>query len=273
MVRARGLEFEVDVRGRDGDAGVVLLHGFPQSSASWELVGDALAAHGVRSWAPNQRGYSPGARPAGIDAYRLSELTADVLALCDELSLGTVHLVGHDWGAIVAWATAARRPERVASLTAVSVPHPAAFARARVEDPVQREKSGYIEHLVRPGAEYLLTADDAAGLRLGFGAAVPPAIADRHIARLLAPNAMASALNWYRAIGGDWTAVPPVTTPSTLVWGTGDIAVARAGIDLCAEFVHADFDLLVLDDKGHWLPEEAPDELTAAILARLDSGR
>ncbi|WP_245562721.1 alpha/beta fold hydrolase [Nocardia araoensis] len=94
-----------------------------------------LAAHGVSTWAPNQRGYSAGARPDGVEAYRLAELVSDVLGLCDELALDSVHLVGHDWGAVVAWAVAARHAERVASLTAVSMPHPAAFARCSPRTP------------------------------------------------------------------------------------------------------------------------------------------
>ncbi len=96
-------------------------------------------------WAPNQRGYSRGARPAGVENYRSAELFGDVLAFCDELFLDTVHLVGHDRGAVVAWATAAHHPERIDSVTALSVPHPAAFARAIADDPEQREKSTYLE--------------------------------------------------------------------------------------------------------------------------------
>ncbi|MFC8531283.1 alpha/beta fold hydrolase [Nocardia sp. NPDC057227] len=268
-LRLRGLEFEVDVRGGGGEHGVVLLHGFPQSSASWDVIGDALAGHGVRSWAVNQRGYSPGARPDGVDPYRLRELVADVVALCDAIGLPAVHLVGHDWGAVVAWAVAARHPERVTSVTALSVPHPAAFAAAIADDPVQREKSSYLEYLIAPGSEDLLAADGAAALRLGFGTAVPEEVADRHIARLLPPDAMKSALNWYRAIGTDWAAVPPVTVPATLIWGTEDIAVARTSADLCPEHVPGGLDLVVLDGRGHWLPEEVPAEVTAAILRRL----
>ncbi|MEV0358641.1 alpha/beta hydrolase [Nocardia sp. NPDC050697] len=268
-LRLRGLEFEVDARAAGGDRAVLLLHGFPQSSASWDAVGDALAERGVRSWAPNQRGYSPGARPAGVEAYRLRELVADVVALCDALDLPAVHLAGHDWGAVVAWAVAAYHPERVTSVTALSVPHPAAFAAAIADDPVQREKSSYLEYLVAPGSEEVLAADGAAGLRLGFGTAVPVSVADRHIARLLQPDAMKSALHWYRAIGADWAAVPPVTVPATLVWGTEDMAVARTGIDRCRDHVPGGLDLVVLDGRGHWLPEEAPAETAAAILRRV----
>lgn len=268
-LRLRGLEFEVDVRAAGGEHAVVLLHGFPQSSASWDVIGDALAGRGVRSWAVNQRGYSPGARPGGVEPYRLCELVADVVALCDALGLPAVHLAGHDWGAVVAWAVAAYHPERVTSLTALSVPHPAAFAAAIADDPVQREKSSYLEYLVAPGSEDVLAADGAAGLRIGFGAAVPAEIADRHIARLLEPGAMESALNWYRAIGTDWAAVPPVTVPATLIWGTGDIAVARTAVDRCREHVPGGLDAVILDGRGHWLPEEVPAEVAAAILRRL----
>ncbi|UGT63013.1 alpha/beta fold hydrolase [Nocardia asteroides] len=268
-LRLRGFEFEVDVRAAAGEQAVVLLHGFPQSSASWDVIGDALAGHGVRSWALNQRGYSPGARPAGVEAYRLRQLVADVVALCDAVGLPAVHLVGHDWGAVVAWAVAAQHPERVTSVTALSVPHPAAFAAAIADDPVQREKSSYLEYLIAPGSEDVLAADGAAGLRLGFGTAVPEGVADRYIARLLQPEAMKSALNWYRAIGTDWAAVPPVTVPATLIWGTEDIAVARAGVELSREHVPGGLDLLVLDGRGHWLPEEVPAEVTAAILGRI----
>ncbi|MBY8861447.1 alpha/beta hydrolase [Nocardia sp. CA2R105] len=270
-MRLRGMEFEVDMRKRDdGDRGVVLLHGFPQSSASWGVAGEALAVRGIDSWAPNQRGYSPGARPAGVEPYRLRELVADVVALCEAIGDGPVHLAGHDWGAIVAWATAAYHPQRVASVTALSVPHPAAFAWAIAEDPVQQQKSDYLRYLIAPGSEDLLTADGAAGLRLGFGDVVSPEIADRHIARLLQPDAMKSALNWYRAIGDDWSKVPPVTVPATMVWGSHDIAVARAGVDRCGEYVDADFEVLVLEGRGHWLPEEVPDEIATAIARRME---
>ncbi|MGV9541845.1 alpha/beta fold hydrolase [Nocardia beijingensis] len=273
QVRVGDLVFDVDVRRCPGEVDAVLLHGFPQSAASWEGVSARLAAHGVSTWAPNQRGYSPGARPDGVEAYRLAELVSDVLGLCDELALDSVHLVGHDWGAVVAWAVAARHAERVASLTAVSMPHPAAFARVLAEDTEQRQKSSYVDFLRHPGTENVLTADGGASLRLGFGDAVASEVADRHIARLLQPGAMAAALNWYRAIGDDWLHVPRVSVPTTVVWGGEDIAVARAGIDLCGEFVDADYSLLVLDDKGHWLPEQAPGEVTAAILARVGAAR
>ncbi|MEV0108488.1 alpha/beta hydrolase [Nocardia sp. NPDC050799] len=263
------LDFEVWVRpGAATD--VLLLHGFPQSAASWGPVSERLARRGVGSYAVEQRGYSPGARPAEVHAYGLPELRADVLGICDALGLARPHLVGHDWGAIVAWDVAARHPDRVASLTAVSVPHPAAFAWAREHDPVQAEKSGYLDFLRQPDTpEELLLADDCAGLRIGFGDAVPADLADRHIARLREPGAMTAALNWYRAAGDSWESVPPVRVPTTFVWSDADLAVARAGVDRTAEYVTGPYRLVVLEGVGHWVPEEAPDALTRHVLARV----
>ena len=248
----------------------LLLHGFPQSSASWDLVVPQLADAGVATLAPDQRGYSPGARPGDVDDYRLDALVGDVLGLCDALELDRVHLVGHDWGAIVAWTVAARHPDRVAALTALSVPHPAAFAWAIRQDPEQREKSGYMEFFQQTGpAEDLLLADDAAGLRIGFGDAVPVGLADRHIRLLGEPGAMTAALNWYRAKGDDWAAVPPVAVPTTFLWGSDDIAVMRSGVDHCGEFVTGEYEFVELDRVGHWLPEEVPGEVATAVLARV----
>ncbi|MEU2042272.1 alpha/beta fold hydrolase [Nocardia niwae] len=258
-------------RGTAERTAAVLLHGFPQSAASWSGVARRLSAFGIASYAPNQRGYSAGARPAAAEAYRLSELTGDIVGLCDALELERVHLVGHDWGAVVAWSVAAAYPARVASLTAVSVPHPAAFAQAMASDPEQIEKSRYMALLEEAETGPLLLADDAAALRLGFGEAVPAEIAQTHIDVLSQPGAMAAALAWYRSKGRDWHDVWTVRVPSTFVWGTEDIAVARAAAERCAHYVDAPYELLVLPGVGHWIPEQAPDRLSAAIVRRIVS--
>jgi pimeloyl-ACP methyl ester carboxylesterase len=121
---ARGLVFDVLATGPPTGEPVVLLHGFPQTSACWRPLLAILAAAGYRAVAPDQRGYSPKARPTTIEAYRLPELVADVLAIADRLGAETFHLVGHDWGGVVAWRLAGQQPERVATPTAVSTPHP-----------------------------------------------------------------------------------------------------------------------------------------------------
>ncbi len=139
-----GLHFTVDDDGpRDGDV-VVLLHGFPTDRTSWRHVAPLLHAAGLRTLAPDQRGYAEGARPPGRTAYRLEELVADVLALLDAAGVERAHVVGHDWGGALAWLLAGNHPDRVASLTVLSTPHPAALSRALKSDGEQRRKSWYI---------------------------------------------------------------------------------------------------------------------------------
>jgi len=264
--------FDVDRGAGDSKSDpVLLLHGFPQSAASWTSVAERLGTAGFETVAPNQRGYSPGARPHAVEDYRLSELTDDVLRLCDALNLDRVHLVGHDWGAIVAWHLATLAASRVSSLTAVSVPHPAAFAHAIEHEPDQREKSQYMALLRSDEAEDLLLANDAAALRIGFGDAVPADTIDQHIALLTQPGALTAALNWYRAAGEGWRTIAPVTVPTTFVWGTEDIAVSRAAADACADYVEAPYDFVVLDQVSHWIPEQVPDTLSRLILDRAQS--
>ena len=122
-VTISGFVFDVTEEGPQTGPPVVLLHGFPQTSASWQAAARRLAADGFRTIALDQRGYSPGARPGKVEAYHVDHLVADVIGLLDALGLPRAHVAGHDWGAIVAWCLAAAHPERVGSLTAVSVPH------------------------------------------------------------------------------------------------------------------------------------------------------
>jgi pimeloyl-ACP methyl ester carboxylesterase len=263
------LTFDVTVGGPTDGVPVVLLHGFPESAASWEPVSTLLNESGLRTYAPNQRGYSPGARPDGVDSYRIDHLVADVIGLLDALGLASAHLVGHDWGAAVAWVVAARHPDRITSLTTVSVPHPGAFGWALREDADQKERSSYIRLLRMEGkAERVLLDDNAQALRAMFGDVVAPALVDRHVALLSEPAALTAALNWYRAMTSDFEQTPVVTVPTTYVWSTGDIALGRAAAERCGEFVDAPYEFVVLDDATHWIPEQRPGALADAILTR-----
>ncbi|MFC9765795.1 alpha/beta fold hydrolase [Rhodococcus jostii] len=263
------LTFDVTISGPADGVPVVLLHGFPESAASWEPVSALLNESGLRTFAPNQRGYSPGARPDGVDSYRIDHLVADVIGLLDALGLDSAHLVGHDWGAAVAWVVAARHPDRITSLTTVSVPHPGAFGWALREDADQKERSSYIRLLRMEGkAERVLLGENAQALRAMFGDVVAPALVDRHVALLSEPGALTAALNWYRAMTSDFEQTPAVTVPTTYVWSTGDIALGRAAAERCGEFVDAPYEFVVLDDATHWIPEQRPGDLADAILTR-----
>ncbi|MFZ2527233.1 MAG: alpha/beta hydrolase [Rhodococcus sp. (in: high G+C Gram-positive bacteria)] len=264
------LTFDVRVAGPEDGTPLVLLHGFPETGRCWEPAGRLLAESGLRVIAPDQRGYSPGARPAEISAYAVGELVGDVLGLLDGFGIESAHLAGHDWGAIVGWHLTARHPDRVRTFTAVSVPHPGAYNWALRHDADQQSRSSYIKLLRSEGkAEAVLLDDGARRLRAMYHPTIDVDSVDEYIRALTEPGAMTAALNWYRAVNRDFRDVPSVTVPTTHVWSTADVALGRAGAERCGEFVDADYEFVVLDDVSHWIPEEKPAALAEAILARI----
>ena len=266
------LTFDVLISGPDDGIPLVALHGFPESAASWGKGTPLLTAAGYRVIAPNQRGYSAGARPEGVDAYKIEHLVADVVGLLDALGLSDAHLVGHDWGSAVAWQVAGRHPNRIRSLTAISVPHPTAFGWALREDEDQKQRSSYIGLLRQEGkAEEVLSEDNFRRLRAMFDGQIDPEFADEHIRVLSGEGALTGALNWYRAMTRDFGDIDRTTVPTTYVWSTGDTALGRAGAERCGEFVDAPYEFVVLDGGSHWIPEERAEELAEAILARAGS--
>jgi pimeloyl-ACP methyl ester carboxylesterase len=253
---------------------VLLLHGFPQSAHSWRLVAPRLAEAGHRAVALDQRGVPETARPTDVEAYRLPLLVDDALGAAAELFGPGVplDLVGHDWGAAVAWQLAAVAPNLVRSLTAVSVPHPKAFSAALASDPEQREKSQYMLRWREPETpERELLADDAAQLRqLLGGGAIAGVDVEECVARARQPGALSAALNWYRAARReDGADTPePVRVPTTYLWSTEDLAIRRAAAEGVADVVAGPYELVELDGVSHWVPEETPDRVADAVLSR-----
>ncbi len=273
-VEARGFTFDVTVEGPSTAATVLLLHGFPQNSTMWSPVRRSLHAAGLRTVAPDLRGYSPGARPGDPAAYTDAEGAADALAILDALGIKEpVHLVGHDWGAIVGWFAAGHHPDRFRSYTAVSVPHQSALAFALAADPDQRKRSEYVGFFRIPGtSEDALLEDDGRRLRAVFAdSGLDDADIDRYVVPLLDRDALTGALNWYRGLRRDAPAVPAVTVPTTYVWSDGDLALGRTGAEKCAEFVSADYEFVELPGVSHWIPDQEPKRLAEAILARVGS--
>ncbi|MEV6232056.1 alpha/beta hydrolase [Saccharopolyspora shandongensis] len=261
------LTFDVALAGGAQARPVLLLHGFPETARSWDLVSARLVAAGLRTIAPNQRGYSPGARPDGAEQYGVAHLVADAVGIIDALGLSEVDVVGHDWGSVVAWHLAGWHPERVRTLTAVSVPHPAAFGWALRNDADQQRRSEYIKLFRQEGkAEQVLLADGAKRLRAVFSDGVPAELVDEHVRVLSEPGALTAALNWYRAMSGDMRELGDVTVPTTYVWSTEDGALGRAGALRCGDHVAATYRFVQLEGVSHWIPEEAPDALAEAVL-------
>ncbi len=266
------LTFDVTVAGPDDGPVVILLHGFPQTSWCWRRQLPVLADAGFRVLAPDQRGYSPGARPEGAAAYHSELLCADVLGLADGVGADTFHVVGHDWGASIAWQLAGRHGERLRSLTALSVPHPLAFAAARASAATdQQQRSSYFPMFAAEGSEEGMLANDAAGLRLIYlGSGLSEEESAPYLEALGTPAALRAALNWYRAAGAHLIrGLGPITAPTLHVWSTEDPALGRDGAEATADHVEGPYRFEVLDGVDHWIPEHGPQSFDRLLVEHL----
>jgi len=258
------LEFTVRTGGPATGPAVLLLHGFPNDGTCYDAVVARLHDSGLRTIVPDQRGYSPGARPADVDAYRIEHLVGDAVGILDALGVHYAIAVGHDWGALVAWHLAGRRPDRLTGLVVASVGHPSAIAGSLSQDEDQRQRSSYIPGFIDPSAEDRLLADDGAKLR----ALVP----DDSVLPLLERPALTGALNWYRAnFTGDIAAnlaCPPIEVPTTMVWSDGDLALGRAQAEASGRYVYSDYRFSELHGVDHWVPQNAAASLASEIALR-----
>ena len=278
MVRANGIRFRAMVDGPASGELVLMLHGFPEGAESWAKQIDAVARAGGLAVAPDMRGYGLSDAPDHVEDYDIGSLIEDVAGIIRSFGRTTAHVAGHDWGAIVAWFFAARHPEMTASLTALSVAHPAALAEARRIDEDQRTRSRYIALFLQPGkAEEVLAEDGYRRLRGMFRmgpnpAAVPPAIVDHFARSLSRPGRLTAALNYYRAnlsAGGAAWATPArelnIASPTTLLWGDADPALGRLAVESTAAHVHGPYHLEVLAGAGHWLQFERPEQVSRSL--------
>lgn len=268
----QGLHFDVSDEGPEQGPVVILLHGFPQDATAWDAVRPALHARGLRTLAPDQRGYSRHARPREVSDYSGAELVADVLALADAAGARRFHLVGHDWGGAIAWQTALAAPDRLASLTVLSTPHPVALSRA-LRTPQQVRRSWYIGTFQVPALPERVLAGRVAALLRHTG--VPASAAERYGRRFTTADDLRGPIGWYRAAarsGRLWTTSDPqpVGVPTTFVWGRRDMALGRTAAELTGEHVTAPYRFVELDAL-HWLPELEPDAVATAIVQQVES--
>lgn len=272
-IRLNGLEFTVDMAGHDHEQTVLLLHGFPESRHMWHPQVEALSAAGFRVIAPDQRGYSTGARPAGEDAYRVELIVQDAVDLMAALGVADFHLVGHDWGGQIAWLIAAAHAGKIRTLSILSRPHPAAFARAMAEDPQQSERSRHHRFLKEPDAYDRMRVDGLQPLREALETQhVPPEIAAVHIAKLAEPGGVEGAINWYRASGFTGAATPPINLPTLYIWGTEDATVGRYAAELTSDYVTGPFRFVQVEGAGHFIVDQCPDTVSDLLLVHIRQG-
>lgn len=264
-----GFTFEVTDTGPPDGEIVVCLHGFPQPASSWRGVSDLLTANGYRVLAPTQRGYAPGARPQRRRDYTIDRLAGDVVALIDAAGAERVHLVGHDWGGIVAWQVAASHPERLATMTSVSTPHPGAFTRSMVH-------SSQLLHSWYMAAFQIPWLPEKAMAKTGVERATEALIGDglgpesaRAAAELLCdPQTARGMIAWYRAL--PYAAkhpTGPVEVPSVYIWSDGDHYLGRWAAEHTAEWVTGPYRFIEITDGTHWLPDTHPGRIADAVSA------
>ncbi len=271
---ASGLTFDALSAGPPDAELVLLLHGFPQFADSWTPIVQALATAGYYAVAVNQRGYSAGARPKDVKGYALRNLVADAVAFAEALGYQRFHLVGHDWGGLVAWQLAADHPGRLKTLTVLSTPHTGAFLRAVKHDPDQRRRSLYIPLFRMPFhiAEFLLLARNAKPLRKAWRGKLPPQMIEANIERLRTNGTLTAALNWYRALSLK-ARTGPITVPTLYVWGARDVALGPTAAHATGNYIQAPYRFEILTDASHWLLEDSHERIAELLLEHLEAAR
>jgi len=262
------LTFDVIDSGPIDGTPVVLLHGFPQRASCWAAVSEHLHERGLRTYAPDQRGYSPGARPRTRWGYRGTQLRNDIFTLLSAIG-SPVHLVGHDFGAAMAWSVAGHSPERITSLTAVSVPHPGAFVRSMFTSS-QALKSFYIGAFQLPVLpELTLKHGPAASWLRNSG--MTREMVETFKTDIVEYGALSGGIGWYRAL----PFAPPsefsgkITVPTTFVWSDGDVALGRKGAELTERYMAGPYEFEVYEGASHWIPDELPERLGQSIAKRI----
>jgi pimeloyl-ACP methyl ester carboxylesterase len=272
------LDFAIDEVGTGPDI-ALCLHGFPESRFSWRYQLPMLAERGWHAVAPDLRGYGGTTRPEGRAAYRMEQLTNDVAALFDALGARRRLLIAHDWGALIAWQFAIDRLQTLDGLVVMNVPHPAVFRQVLRRSPRQLARSWYVFFFQLPILpERLLGAGHARAVGRAFSAmavdktAFPPAVLDHYRELAAQPGALTAMVNYYRAnfsILAKAGPTPRIDVPVLMVWGEQDTALGLELTEGYGPYV-ADFTLVRLPRVSHWVQQEAPSQVNAALATWLD---
>ena len=281
-VEVNGFHLHTVVAGPDDGPLVVLLHGFPECWYAWHKQIAPLAQAGYRVIAPDQLGYNLSDRPSGVTNYRLDPLAADVRELIHAFDREHAIVIGHDWGGVVAWHFARLYPEWLDKLIVLNAPYPSAMARALRRNPRQRRKSWYMFFFQLPWLPETLMglAPYATARRLFRGAAVRKNAFDDDDLEVLAtsigqPGAPQAMINWYRAAFRYRSAVrarSPIETPTLLIWAEEDVALDKS-LTLGLEKWVPRLQVQYMPQCGHWVQNEAADEVNAQLLAFMPPAR
>jgi pimeloyl-ACP methyl ester carboxylesterase len=227
------LTFTCRVSGMENDGeAVILLHGFPETSRMYYDLIPVLVSEGFKVVAPDQRGYSPGARPSKNSDYSIDKLSQDVLDIADAFQFEKFHLIGHDWGSAVGWVTIAFHAERVISWTALSVPHLDAFFKAMNNNPEQQRKSQYIKFFKKPILpEFYFSIFGYKYLRDIWRKSSKEEI-EKYLEVFKQKGALKSSLNWYRAnMKNDDKSIGDIAAPTLIIYGLKDMAIGEKSVD------------------------------------------
>jgi pimeloyl-ACP methyl ester carboxylesterase len=274
LIKTNGVTLHVVTAGPADGEPVILLHGFPEFWYGWRHQIPALVEAGYRVIVPDQRGYNQSDKPQGIENYTLDKLAADVVGLMDALGYRQVYLVGHDWGAVVAWSVGIMYPERLKRLTIMNVPHPSVFQRYVRSNLRQMLKSWYVFSFQMPVVpEWLFAMGGySMGVRAIKGSGKPDTFSDDDMERYREAWAHSGALtgmiNWYRAI----VQKPPklsdnvrVRVPTLVIWGKQDAFLSAEMAQLSVEMCD-DGQLVMIDDATHWVQHDAAEQVNSLLL-------
>jgi epoxide hydrolase 4 len=249
---------------------LILLHGFPESSLAWRKVMRPLGERGFRVIAPDMRGYGDSDIPDGIDAYALDRLVGDVIGLADALGLPTFAIAGHDWGGIVAWAVAARHPDRVRRLVILNAPHADTVSAEMQRHPRQLVRSWYVAFFqIRGLPERVLTVFRFRALRRSLTHSSRPGTFERaditaYVAQWARPGRLTAMLNYYRALRISRPPLGRITVRTLILWGMRDsflgAHLAEAAAGMCD-----DVRIVRFKDDTHWLHHEDPRQVVREI--------
>ncbi len=270
-VEIKDFTFTCRVGGMENDKGTIfLLHGFPETSRMWSDFIKVLENEGYRIIAPNQRGYSKGARPSKISDYTIDKLSQDIIDIANEFNINKFHLVGHDWGSAVGWYITSNFSDRIITWSALSVPHLDAFVYSMRNDSVQIKKSEYINYFnKRILPEIYFKIFSYKNLKNIWRKSSESEIIS-YLEIFKQRRALKSALNWYRAnFKDDESIIGDISTPTLIIYGINDMAIDVKSVDNSEKYLKGRYKIEKLD-SGHWLIQESFEEVSKSIIEHIN---